>query len=85
MTNPERPEQAESSTPADELRALSAFIDGEAPDAERAETAARIAAIPPARRQSPRIARRTMRCGRCLPPPRIKSRKSWWCVRAGVI
>jgi anti-sigma factor RsiW len=46
MTNPERPEQAESSAPADELRALSAFIDGEAPDAERAETAARIARDP---------------------------------------
>src|ERR1700690_107074 len=46
MTNPERPEQAESSTPADELRALSAFIDGEAPDAERAETSARIARDP---------------------------------------
>jgi anti-sigma factor RsiW len=46
MTNPERPEQAESSTPADELRALSAFIDDEAPEAERAETAARIAHDP---------------------------------------
>ncbi|MDN7182127.1 anti-sigma factor [Caballeronia sp. SEWSISQ10-4 2] len=46
MTNPERPERAESSTPADELRALSAFIDDEAPDAERAETAARIARDP---------------------------------------
>jgi anti-sigma factor RsiW len=46
MTNPERPDQAESSAPADELRALSAFIDDEAPEAERAETAARIARDP---------------------------------------
>ena len=46
MTNPERPDQAESSAAADELRALSAFIDDEAPDAERAETAARIARDP---------------------------------------
>ncbi|WP_213767307.1 anti-sigma factor [Caballeronia sp. dw_19] len=46
MTNPERPEQAESSAAADELRALSAFIDDEAPEAERPETAARIARDP---------------------------------------
>lgn len=46
MTNHERPEQAESSAAADELRALSAFIDDEAPEAERAETAARIAHDP---------------------------------------
>ncbi|SAL12284.1 transmembrane transcriptional regulator (anti-sigma factor) [Caballeronia udeis] len=46
MTNPGRPEQAESSAAANELRALSAFIDDEAPEAERAETAERIARDP---------------------------------------
>jgi anti-sigma factor RsiW len=46
MTNPERPEQSEASVAADELRALSAFIDDETTAAERAETAARIARDP---------------------------------------
>jgi anti-sigma factor RsiW len=46
MTKPENPDRPESSASADELRALSAFIDDETTDAERAETAARIARDP---------------------------------------
>ncbi|SAL50693.1 transmembrane transcriptional regulator (anti-sigma factor) [Caballeronia sordidicola] len=46
MTKPEQPEHPESNASADELRALSAFIDDESTDAERAETAARIARDP---------------------------------------
>lgn len=46
MTKPENPDWPESSASADELRALSAFIDDETTAAERAETAARIARDP---------------------------------------
>jgi anti-sigma factor RsiW len=44
--HPENPDGADSSVTADELRALSAFIDDESTDAERAETAARVARDP---------------------------------------
>jgi anti-sigma factor RsiW len=46
MTKPENPDRPESSASADELRVLSAFIDDETTDAERADTAARIARDP---------------------------------------
>lgn len=46
MTKTERPDMADTPAAPDDLRALSAFIDDETTDAERAETAARLALDP---------------------------------------